>query len=109
LLDREALNHIQNEYINTPVQSAASDLTMFSLMEIHRQLREKGLDSAVISTVHDSIILEVAEAELAEVVNIGKTVMATLPGQLLPECSVPFAADAEWGVRWGNLEPWKED
>lgn len=37
----EALNHIQNEYVNFPIQSIASDMTMFSLLAIQDWLEWK--------------------------------------------------------------------
>lgn len=108
MLSHDALNHIQNEYINTPVQSAASDLTMFALMAIHDWLLQSDLSekAQIISTVHDSIILEVAPELLDTVAQQCSHIMATVPKQMLPDLKVPFKADAEHGTVWGELKSW---
>lgn len=101
-------NHIQNEYINTPIQSLASDFTMISLLCIHDYLVQEHLqnDAKIIMTVHDSIILEVTDdAELIDkLVRNGVRIMAEVPQQLIPDCPVPFKADADVGTKWGEME-----
>lgn len=104
----EKLNHIQNEYINTPIQSLASDFTMLSLIGIHEYLEENKLDARIVATVHDSIILEVQDdKQLIDTVaeNCVK-IMAETPKKFVPDCQVPFKADAEVGYSWGALEEW---
>ncbi len=106
VITNEELYHIQNEYINTPIQSLASDFTMLSLMGIHDHLLAKYHGKArIVTTVHDSIILEV-EDDLTLIKSVGRdcvAIMATTPLQYVPECPVPFVADAEYGYRWGDL------
>ena len=102
----EELNHIQNEYINTPIQGTASDFTMLSLMGIHDYLQKNWSDRAqIISTVHDSIILEVDDdpAVLKQVAKECIKIMATTPLKYVPDCPVPFVADAEIGYKWGEM------
>lgn len=103
------LNHIQNEYINTPIQSVASDLTMFSLLELDKYQQESGLDFRIVTTVHDSIILEVKDdAQLIDkVAKKCLSVMAETPKKYIPDLKVPFKADAEVGYSYGGLEEWK--
>lgn len=107
MLDRSTLNHIQNEYINTPVQSAASDITLFALMEMDHQLRKSGLDATLVCTVHDSIMLEVADQDVDATARMCIDIMETLPKKLLPDLEVPFKADAEFGKSWGSLQKWE--
>ena len=107
MTSQDALNHIQNEYINTPIQSLASDFTMFALMEIHKQIKQYGLDATLVCTVHDSIMLEVNPEQIDQVANLCTDIMETLPKILLPDLQVPFKADAEYGPRWGGpMTPW---
>lgn len=111
VVTNEDLNHIQNEYINTPIQSIASDFTMFSLMDIDKFIREEGLDARIVTTVHDSIIIEVRdEKELVDrVANKCLEIMANTPLKYIPDCPVPFKADAEVGYAWGKLHGWPEE
>lgn len=109
----EALNHIQNEYVNFPVQSIASDLTVFSLLEMHQWIIDEGLqdDVFIVINVHDSIILEVRDnAELlARVAKKCKEIMCTVPERYLEDLNIPFKADVEMGYSWGNLEKYDEN
>lgn len=113
VVTNENLNHVQNEYINTPIQSIASDFTMFSLIEIDNWLHQEGLQdrAAIITTVHDSIILEIDDDRaLVDRCAEGCTkIMAETPGKYIPGCPVPFKADAEIGYAWGKLEGWKKE
>lgn len=111
VVTNEDLNHIQNEYINTPIQSIASDFTMFSLIEIDKFLRENNLDARIVTTVHDSIIVECRdEKDLVDLVaQTCVRIMAETPLKYVPDCSVPFKADAEVGYAWGKLHGWPEE
>lgn len=111
LITNEEMNHIQNEYINTPIQSIASDFTMFSLIEIDKFLRENNLDARIVTTVHDSIIVEVKdEKDLVDLVaETCVRIMAETPFKYMPDCPVPFKADAEVGYAWGKLHEWPEE
>lgn len=111
VITNEDLNHIQNEYINTPIQSVASDFTMFSLIEIDKFLRENNLDARIVTTVHDSIIVECKdEKDLVDLVaQTCVRIMAETPLKYVPDCPVPFKADAEVGYAWGKLHEWPEE
>lgn len=112
VVTNENLNHIQNEYINTPIQSIASDFTMFSLIEIDNWLHREGLQdrAKIITTVHDSIILEVEDNKefIDRCAESCTKIMAETPSKYIPSCAVPFKADAEIGYAWGKLEGWKK-
>ena len=106
LIDSE-LNHIQNEYINTPIQGTASDFTMLSLLNIYDYLTEHWKGKArIVSTVHDSIIIEVEDKPeyLKEIGTKCVQIMAETPLQYVPDCPVPFVADAEIGYKWGEMK-----
>lgn len=104
----ETLYHVQNEYINTPIQSVASDFTMLSLLNIDKFIEASGIDAKIIATVHDSIILEVEDKPetIDLVARTCKDIMAKTPLQYVPDCPVPFRADVETGYSWGALEEW---
>lgn len=102
----EELNHIQNEYINTPIQGTASDFTMLSLLNIYDYLQANWQGKArLTTTVHDSIILEVDDdpTVIAEIANDCVNIMANTPLEYVPDCPVPFVADAEIGYKWGEM------
>lgn len=108
VITNEMLNHIQNEYINTPIQSLASDFTMLSLLGIHDYIKANNIDAKLVITVHDSIILEVIDDQevIDKVVRECTRIMADTPKKFVPNCKVPFKADADVGYQWGALESW---
>lgn len=102
----EELNHIQNEYINTPIQGTASDFAMLSLLEIYDYLEANWKGKArIVTTVHDSIIIEVEDnPEYLKIIgNKCVELMAETPLKYVPDCPVPFVADAELGYKWGEM------
>ncbi len=108
VITNENRNHVENEYINTPIQSIASDFTMFSLLEIDKFLDEENLRgrAQIVTTVHDSIILEVDDDEslVRLVAEKCASIMANVPQEYIPGCPVPFKADVEVGPAWGKLK-----
>lgn len=103
----EKIYHIQNEMVNFAIQSIASDLTLFSLIELQHWIEEQGLelDVKISLSVHDSIILEVTDDPkmIKMVADKCKEVMSSLPARMLPNCEVPFRADVDTGYRWGEM------
>lgn len=108
VVTNENINHVQNEYVNTPIQSIASDFTMLSIIEIHKFLKHNNLQAKIVATVHDSIVLEVIDEPdvVNTVVENCIRIMAETPKKYVPECEVPFKADAETGYSWGALSEW---
>ena len=82
---------------------------MFSLMEIDKYLTEKGYDARIVTTVHDSIIIECKDEEwlVNDIAAKAKEIMASTPSKYVPDCPLPFKADAEVGYAWGKLEGWE--
>lgn len=101
-------NHVENEAVNFPVSSIASDLTMLSVCSIHDQLVAEHIDARIVNTVHDSIIIECKDHPLLlkRVVEIGLQTMSEMPKKYLtnPILDFPFKADAEIGNSWGDME-----
>jgi len=94
--------NIRNEAMNTPIQATASDLTVFSLIEIHKELKERNLGRIVL-TVHDSIIVENKPEHTEEVKEIMVRHMTEVPKKYL-KTDVPFAADIDVGIQWGEID-----
>lgn len=108
VITEDKLYHIQNEYVNFPVQSLASDMTVFSLIDIHNIIQDNGWQDRVkiCINVHDSIILEMDDDAkfIQEVARVCIRAMELAPMIYLPECNVPFVADAEIGYKWGEMK-----
>ncbi len=106
--DDSNMYHIENEYINTPIQGAASDCTLMSLMNIHYTLKEQNIDARIVATVHDSIVIEVVDNidTIRMVGDMCCETMARIPREkIFINCVIPFKADAEYGYTYGGLKP----
>ena len=88
--------------INMPIQGTAADILKQSMIDLDARLREAGCDAAMILQVHDELVLEVREDELAAVGPLVVEIMeAALPdGKSL---RVPLKAKASWGGNWRDM------
>lgn len=56
----------KNDVINYPVQGASFHCLLWSLIELERELRKRKMKSRIVGQIHDSLIAEVPDNELAE-------------------------------------------
>ncbi len=81
--------------INAPMQGTAADLIKLAMIRVQAWLVDAGMASKLVMQVHDELVLEVPEAELA-------TVRERLP-QLMSEAArldVPLLAEVGSGPNW---------
>lgn len=104
---RSEINAAFRQAQNTPIQSAASDLTVAAGWEVLRRFKEAKLKSTVCSLVHDSIWTDVAhDDEMLDVARIMHDVMdrsqewlpELLPGFDTSWMVVPIIGEVEMGV-----------
>lgn len=107
----DSVYHVRNQSVNFPISSTANDLTIYSLVEICKWLKEQKFDAYPVNTVHDSIIIECHEQDAKVIAHKCQEIMAAIPAQYLPNVQLPFKADAEIGECYGDLaEPdWEGD
>jgi DNA polymerase-1 len=72
---REAAERIA---VNTPIQGTAADIIKLAAIEVDRQIREKGLATKVLLQIHDELVLEVPDGELAQVEKLVKPAMESV-------------------------------
>ncbi|MEZ4767416.1 MAG: DNA polymerase I [Caldilineales bacterium] len=85
--------------INHPIQGSAADIIKIAMVRLHRTLRERGLASKMLLQVHDELVLEVPDGELAEVVPL---VRSTMEGAY--QLDAALKVDAEVGPNWYEME-----
>ncbi|WP_374337092.1 DNA polymerase I [Leeia sp.] len=81
--------------INAPMQGTAADLIKLAMIAVDRWLSEQQLASRLVMQVHDELVLEVPDAEVARV-------QQTLP-QLMADVAslrVPLLAEVGLGPSW---------
>ena len=81
--------------INAPMQGTAADLIKLAMISVRRWLTEQKLGTALVMQVHDELVLEVPEAEVALIQN---ELPALMTG--VAKLDVPLAVDVGVGANW---------
>jgi DNA polymerase-1 len=81
--------------INAPMQGTAADLIKLAMIAVQRWLVSEGLASKLIMQVHDELVLEVPDAELALVKERLPQIMADVAA-----LKVPLLAEVGAGESW---------
>jgi DNA polymerase-1 len=81
--------------INAPMQGTAADLVKLAMIAVRDWIRSEGLATKLVLQVHDELVLEVPEAELARV-------RSELPLRMtgVAALSVPLVVDVGVGPNW---------
>jgi DNA polymerase-1 len=88
----------ERQAMNTPVQGSAADLIKRAMIDLHRELGERGMRSRLILQIHDELLLEVPEEEAEKACALVTEVME---GAL--KLDVPLVADARLGRSWAEV------
>ncbi|MBI3229082.1 MAG: DNA polymerase I [Burkholderiales bacterium] len=81
--------------INAPMQGTAADLIKLAMVAVQNWLEETGAKSKMVMQVHDELVLEVPEDELATI----KTELPRLMAQVA-QLKVPLLAEVGVGANW---------
>jgi DNA polymerase-1 len=81
--------------INAPMQGTAADLIKLAMIAVHRWLAHEKLATRLVMQVHDELVFEVPQAELAQV-------KAEVPRLMreVAELKVPLLAEVGEGANW---------
>lgn len=101
--DDKARSVAEHGASNSPIQGTASDFCLRSLIEIVHWIKSDCVPAKLVLTVHDQLMLEVAEEAVREAVY---TVRAIMCGWNSGD--VPLEVDVKTGRTWGSLTKWKE-
>ena len=83
--------------INSPIQGTAADIIKIAMIRISDELRRDKLRTRMVLQVHDELIFEVPEDELA----IGETIRNLM--QNVVQLNVPLTVDVKQGKTWAQL------
>ena len=81
--------------MNTPIQGSAADIIKVAMVRVFHELRRRGLRSKLILQVHDELIIETHEDEVAEVQELMKDIMESST-----TLDIPLKVDLEVGANW---------
>jgi DNA polymerase-1 len=60
-------NFAERIAVNSPIQGTAADIVKIAMLRVHRALQQKGLTARILLQVHDELVLEAPEAEVAAI------------------------------------------
>lgn len=81
--------------INAPIQGSAADMIKIAMINIHRELRNRNLNSWMVLQVHDELVFDVKRTEMDVVKPLVKGMMTNA----LP-LSIPVEVDINTGENW---------
>ena len=85
--------------VNSPIQGTAADIIKMAMIDINRNMEEKGLQSKMLLQVHDELIFEIVEDEIEVMREMVKSCM-----EGVVNLKVPLRVDMAVGVNWFDLK-----
>ena len=84
---------------NTVFQGSTADLIKLAMLEIHRIVREEGLDAAICLQIHDELIFEIEASRAEALARRFADVMESVV-----KLNVPLKTSVAIGHRWSELK-----
>ncbi len=97
--NRQVREGAERMAINMPVQGTSADIIKIAMINLDREMDRRQLKSKMMLQVHDELIFEVPETELAEMHELVPQIMGTAL-----QLSVPMKVDIKTGTNWGEME-----
>jgi DNA polymerase-1 len=85
----------EREAINMPIQGTASDIVKIAMIRVADALKKEGLQTKMIMQVHDELLFEAPESEVAAAVRLIEREM-----QSAADLDVPLVVEAGVGDNW---------
>ena len=81
--------------LNAPIQGSAADIIKVAMLNVAKEIAEKGLASRLLLQVHDELIFEVAKGEEEKLSELVRTEMESAV-----ELSLPLSVNIGTGLSW---------
>lgn len=91
---------LEREAINAGIQGTAADLIKLAMVQLEQQLKANNYQARMLLQVHDELVLEVPDHEVAAVAELVRTTMR----DIFPAMRVPLEVNVEVGANWDTLE-----
>ena len=85
--------------INSPIQGSAADLIKLAMINVDRRLRDEGRRALMLLQVHDELLFEAPDEEVADLAAMVKTEMENVE-----KLRVPLFVDLKKGPNWRDME-----
>ena len=97
--NRQVREAAERMAINMPVQGTSADIIKLAMLRLHEEMKRRKLKAKLLLQVHDELVFEVPQEEMAE--------MRELVLQLMPQAlklSVPLKVEIKGGKNWAEME-----
>lgn len=95
---------------NYPVQSLGADLVMIARITLFNRLKASGLTAKLVSSVHDSIVIDCPEHEKEAVCRLALSSIKDVPLNFKrlynKEFNLPLNAEVLFGNNLGDMTKW---
>jgi DNA polymerase-1 len=89
---------------NLPIQGIAADCMLRALRWVYDKFRSRCIRGGLIATVHDEIIVEVAEKDAEDARDLLEACMLGAFAETFPKASLAGVVEAKIGKTWGELK-----
>jgi DNA polymerase I len=87
--------YAERNAINAPVQGSAADMIKLAMVAIHKEMQKKKLKSKMLMQVHDELVFEVYQDEIAQMKSLVEDKMKTAM-----KLDVPVLVEMSTGRNW---------
>jgi DNA polymerase-1 len=94
-----ARNPAERYAINTVIQGSAADLIKRAMLVVEQRIRARGLQARMLLQIHDELVFEAPDAEIAELATLVRQAMTTAL-----ELKVPIKVDLAGGPNWLDVQ-----
>ncbi len=96
--NRQVREAAERMAINMPVQGTSADIIKVAMINLAREMAQKRLKSRLLLQVHDELVLEVPDGEMATVQQLVPQLMSSAL-----KLNVPLKVDTKRGQNWGEM------
>jgi len=96
--NRLARESAERMAINMPVQGTSADIIKIAMVNLHREMKKRGMKTMMTLQVHDELVFEVPPEEME---TMKKLVLEIMPGAM--KLTVPLKIDIKVGQNWGEM------
>ena len=89
----------EREAINMPIQGTAADIIKQAMINLHHTLKARQMQTRILLQVHDELVLEAPDSEVADAIELTRQIMSTAY-----KLQVPLKVDVEVGPNWLDMQ-----
>ena len=86
--------------VNMPIQGAAADIMKFAMIRVDGMLRGEGMESRLLLSVHDEVLVEAPRPEVDRLVDLLRVAMGGAA-----QLRVPLDVEVKVGRNWSDMTP----